>query len=115
MTRFSLATNKRASNDEAYSTFLLALGDGRLPLTPAVAPNAVKLPDDVLAPADTTYADLAAWVFGDVVQLGLHCSRRDARVDMDELKILSSRAVLECRRGRLQHRDPLALPRRQRD
>ena len=70
------------------------MDDCRREIIPAVGTNAIRLPDEIVAPVGTAYCDLAKWVFGDVVQLGVACARRDALPSTDELHTLSLRAVL---------------------
>ena len=100
--RFSLATNKRASGDHAYSDFLLELGDGRRQVASEVSANAIRLPDQIVASDETTYGDLARWVFGDVVQLGLAAARQDSWRSADIIETVSLRAVLAPKKSVVQ-------------
>jgi len=65
--RFTLATNMRASQDKAYSDFLLRVGGGTEPTVAAHGTHQIRLPDCLVAPPDTSAETLASWVFDDVV------------------------------------------------
>ena len=92
--RYTLASNMRASQDKAYSEFLLQVGDGAYPAVKIHDSMQIRIPDSLLAPVGTTVDSLADWVFGNVVTMGLKCvgsTEEDVRLARDHL---SKRAVL---------------------
>ncbi len=90
--RHTLSQNMRAAKDLPYSQFLLDVGDGALPAEPAVGPSAVRLPETILAPADTDVEALATWIFGDVRAEGLRCASGFASTE--DINSLSAKALL---------------------
>ena len=91
--RFTLATNMRASQDKPYSEFLLQVGGGTFPGVYADGATQIRVPDVLLAPGGTTVKSMAAWVFDDVVAVGMACLQ-SADTAVDARRHLGSRAVL---------------------
>ena len=90
--RFTLATNMRAAKDPEYARFLLEVGDGALPVCEQLSPDAIRLPDHLLADRNADTAALANSVFDDVVATSTRCIA--PQPSEDELTFLNSRAVL---------------------
>ena len=58
VTIFPLAQNMRAAEDSDWQDYLLRLGDGLLPVVPAIGPYSIRIPTDVCALRGTGVNDL---------------------------------------------------------
>jgi hypothetical protein len=64
---FHLRENMRSRGDEPWRSFLLELGDGKLPISSELSPFAIRLPDDICAPDGSNCSDLIAHTFPELL------------------------------------------------
>ena len=57
-----LSANMRAREDAEWQQYLLHVGDGTAPVCDKVSPCAIRLPEDMLLPPDSTHTDLVRHV-----------------------------------------------------
>ena len=62
----TLSQNMRAREDAEWREYLLQIGNGAVPLVPSIGPFAIRLREDIVAPEDWEYMDLARFVFPDL-------------------------------------------------
>ena len=96
--RYTLASNMRASQDKAYSEFLLQVGDGTFPAKMMKSTSQIRIPDSLLSPAGTTMDSFASWVFDNVVEAGLKClgsaeESREACLHLRQRAVLAPKNV----------------------
>ena len=58
-----LSQNMRAREDAPWPQYLLQIGDGAVPIVDKISPYAIRLREDIVAPADWSYKDLVDFVF----------------------------------------------------
>ena len=104
--RLRLPFNIRAAEDAPFRDFLLRIGNGQQERDLELGPNAVVLPQHIVAPNSWSIVDLLTFVYSDLVTkflLLLHTN------DLDSIRDLSSRAILTPRNDAVSDLNQIAL------
>ncbi|CAK0881113.1 unnamed protein product, partial [Prorocentrum cordatum] len=88
----ALTENMRARGDADWQRFLLDIGDGRAPTFPDIHPEAVRLPDNIVAPSHWGPEDLARAIYADIAASAARCVGGD--VAAEDLQYFCDRAIL---------------------